>query len=177
MRNSRNCRVVRPLDAPALNQLALTYVARYATSSGKLATYLARKVKERGWANEDPAAIDQVVERMIELRYIDDQSYAELKAGSLLRRGYGPGRVRAALRVAGISADIGQAAADLSDEASLEAGMAFAKRRRFGPFAVREMDRNEQQRAVAAMLRAGHSFDIIKVVMAIPTSNNEQNDF
>ena len=56
----------RPLDAAALDQLALRYVERFATTRGKLADYLRRKVRERGWqgAPVDPAS---VAERMAAL--------------------------------------------------------------------------------------------------------------
>ena len=52
-----------PLDAAALERLALRYVERFATSRGKLADYLARKVRERGW---DGVPVDprEVAQRM-----------------------------------------------------------------------------------------------------------------
>ena len=37
----------RPLDAPRLEELALSYVARFATSAAKLDDYLRRKLRER----------------------------------------------------------------------------------------------------------------------------------
>ena len=81
MTNSR--RTPPPLDRRALEDLALRYVARFATTRGKLAEYLARKVRERGWdgpAAADPAAI---ADRMAELGYIDDRAFAEARARSL----------------------------------------------------------------------------------------------
>lgn len=77
------------LDAAALERLALRYVERFATTRGKLADYLRRKVRERGWAGEaaaDPAAL---AERLAALGYIDDRGYAEGKAAALARRGLG----------------------------------------------------------------------------------------
>ncbi|HYZ48955.1 MAG TPA: RecX family transcriptional regulator, partial [Sphingomonas sp.] len=41
-----------PLDAPALERFALRYVERYATTRARLADYLSRKLRERGWAGE-----------------------------------------------------------------------------------------------------------------------------
>ena len=38
------------LDGPALDRLALRYVEKFATSTGKLTQYLQRKLRERGWA-------------------------------------------------------------------------------------------------------------------------------
>ena len=45
----KKARIAPPLDEAGLNELALAYVARYATSRAKLLAYLARKLRERGW--------------------------------------------------------------------------------------------------------------------------------
>ena len=41
-----------PLDSAQLEALAVSYVARYATSCAKLSRYLARKIRARGWTSE-----------------------------------------------------------------------------------------------------------------------------
>ena len=38
-----------PLNAAKLEELALGYVGRFATSRAKLLSYLKRKLRERGW--------------------------------------------------------------------------------------------------------------------------------
>ena len=80
-----------PLDAPALEALALTYVARFATSTGKLSDYLKRKLRERGWDQEAPPAdIAAVVAlRLAERGYVNDAGYAQAQGEGLRRRGYG----------------------------------------------------------------------------------------
>ena len=45
----------KPLDRARLDELALAYVARFATSAGKLERYLLRKIRERGWEGDSPA--------------------------------------------------------------------------------------------------------------------------
>ena len=47
--------------------------------------------------------------RFVEAGYIDDAAWARMKAGSLLRRGYGERRVSQALHAAGIEADLREA--------------------------------------------------------------------
>ncbi len=74
-----------PLDASALERLALRYVERFATSRAKLADYLRRKIRERGWDGA-PADVDALSERMAVLGYIDDRAFAEARARSLARR-------------------------------------------------------------------------------------------
>ena len=89
---SRSSRPPPPLDARALEQLALRYVERFATTRGKLAHYLARKIRERGW-DGPPADPQAIAERMAGYGYVDDRAYAEAKARALTRRGYGARRV------------------------------------------------------------------------------------
>ena len=92
-----------PLDEEALRELALRYVGRFATSRAKLLAYLGRKIRERGWTGRAPADPQVLVDRLSELRYVDDASYAVMKSGALSRRGYGPRRVAEALRADGIA--------------------------------------------------------------------------
>lgn len=155
----------KPLDPVRLRDLALAYVARFSTSSGKLEAYLARKIRERGWAeNEPPADIKGLVARYIELGYIDDAAYAASRAGGLLRRGYGPRRVSQDLYAAGIDEHLREDVAP--DEAGKrEAALNLARKRRFGPFCREELDQKRRDKQIAAMLRAGHSFDIVRAVM------------
>lgn len=144
--------------------MALAYIARFATSAARFERYLARKLRERGWDGEGDPPVAQLAERYVALGYIDDAAYARMKAGSLLRRGYGGRRVRQALGEAGIAEDLRDAA--LPDElAARQAALAYARRRRFGPFGgvVPERDRREKQ--LAALLRAGHGFDAARAVI------------
>ena len=87
----------KPLGAARLDELALAYVARFATSRAKLLRYLARKVRESEWMDEIDAmaACEAVADRMEALRYLDDRQYATMRAGGMTRRGLGARRVRA----------------------------------------------------------------------------------
>ena len=82
--------------------MALAYVARFSTSAAKFERYLVRKLREKGWDGEGEPPVAATVARYVELGYVDDEGYARMKSGSLLRRGYGPRRVRQALGEAGI---------------------------------------------------------------------------
>ena len=69
-----------PLDDRGLNELAVRYVGKYATTRAKLAAYLSRKVRERGWGGDSDPAIAGIVDRFAELGYVDDAGYALDKA-------------------------------------------------------------------------------------------------
>ena len=91
-----------PLDGEGLERLALFYAGRYATTRAKLEAYLARKLKERGWAGPGDPPLRGLAERFTELGYVDDEAFAASRAASLGRRGYGERRVAEALRAAGV---------------------------------------------------------------------------
>ncbi len=146
----------RPLDSAALEALALRYVERYATTRAKLSSYLKRKLRERGWAGEDVADVAAIVEKMARLRYVDDASFADMRARGLLARGYGARRVDQALMAAGVEEGLRRTVSAGVDGRS--AALAYARRRRFGAYAgTGTPDPVTARRQLAAMLRAGHS--------------------
>ena len=151
-----------PLDAAALERLALRYVERFATTRGKLTDYLRRKLRERGQTeNFDPASIEALVEKFAQIGYVDDAAWAGSKADSLTRRGYGPRRVGDALRAAGIDPDLASAVAPDEDEA-IAAAETYARRRKIGAYGDGEADRDTRRKQLAAMIRAGHGYDVAR---------------
>ena len=154
----------RPLDPRRLEELALAYVARFATTQAKLRAYLQRKLRERGWEGEDEPALDGLVERYVELGYVDDETWARMKAGSLLRRGYGSRRIGQALGQAGVDEDL-QVQMQPGETAERQAALALARRRRLGPYARDEIDRPMREKHLAAMLRAGHRLDVARRIV------------
>jgi regulatory protein len=155
----------KPLDAQSLSELALAYVARFATSRAKLASYLRRKLRERGWVGDEEPPIDAVVERCCRSGFVDDRAYALSKSQVLARRGYGENRLAQSLRAAGISEDDAGPARRLAAEEAGRAALRFAERRRIGPFAREQADLAGRQKALAAMVRAGHSFDLARRIV------------
>lgn len=148
----------RPLDAARLEELALAYVARFATSAGKLADYCRRKLRERGWEGDAAPDTAALVARFVAAGYVDDAAFARGRAEGLRRRGYGDRRVEQALRGAGIGEDE-RAAARGDDAARRRAALVMARKRGFGPFGEETLDRARREKQIAAMLRAGHALD------------------
>ena len=148
-----------------MHELALFYVGRFATSRAKLAAYLGRKLRERGWEGDEPPDVERLVERLAASGLVDDAFYAQSKARSLTERGYGAARVRQSLRAAGIDEENGAAARELADEEAAAAALRFARRRRIGPYADAVPDRAAREKAIAAMIRAGHGFELARAVV------------
>jgi len=166
---------VKPLNAQGLERLALRYVERFATTRGRLTDYLTRKIRERGWegAPADPQAL---AERMAGLGYIDDRAWAEAKASSLARRGLGERRVADAFRQARIAEEDAEAVAPGVQARAVESALAFARRRRIGPFAEAPADRPLREKQIAAMVRGGHAFALARRI-ADMAPGDEIDDF
>jgi regulatory protein len=164
--HSRSPKVKPPLDADALQRAALFYAGRYATTRAKLATYLGRKLRERGWSGAEPPPVEELVERMATLGYVDDRAFASARASALSRRGYGARRVGAALREAGIAEEDAADAREIASSEAWQAALRFAQRRRIGPFSQTEADRPAREKALASMLRAGHPMGIARRFVA-----------
>ena len=168
MVHERHKRPRPPLDQEALERLGLFYAGRYATTRSKLGAYLARKVRERGWDAAAPPDIERVTARFVELGYVDDRLYAEGRAASLGRRGYGARRVQQALQAAGIAAEDAEPALEQGKADAWTSALRFAERKRLGPYATSEPDREARQKAFAAFMRAGHPARIASKILAAP---------
>lgn len=158
----------RPLDARRLGELALRYVSRYATTRAKLRHYLVRKLRERGWAGEGEAKLDDLVTRLTDLGYIDDRAVAMSKASAHQARGLGKRRLAQSLRAAGISDEDSADAFDQAEAAAIEAVVRFAKRRRLGPFAMAKAQLpRDREKAIGALIRGGHSIDLARLIIGL----------
>jgi regulatory protein len=162
MSRSRTRRAVPALNPEQLHELALRYVGKYATTRSKLGTYLQRKIRERGWDGASEPTVEALVERMARSGLVDDATYALSKARSLSERGYGMARVGQALRASGVEEADGVEARELAQDQAIDAAIRFAKRKRIGPFSSQRADQKAREKALAAMVRAGHGFNIAR---------------
>lgn len=156
----------KPLDKQRLEELALAYVARFATSKAKLERYLARKLRERGWDDESEPDINALSEKYEEFGYLDDEQFARSRSNGLLKRGYGPRRVDQALGEAGIAVEMRENLRPNVRQIR-QSALKMAQKRRFGPYGGGILERSQREKQLAAMARAGHAFeDAVRVVDA-----------
>lgn len=171
----REKRVKPPLTEAKLRDLALHYAARFASTGARLEGYLLRKIRERGLAEDADGRTVEVdvpalVARLVELGYVDDDAYARMRARDLGARGYGARRVEESLRHAGVHEGLRRAHAPGEAE-SRRAAALMARKKRLGPFGGQAEGgdplarRKAHEKAVAAMLRAGHQYDHVKAIL------------
>jgi regulatory protein len=166
-----------PLDEARLNELALRYVGRFATTRAKLRSYLSRKLRERGWDGSRQPDLASIAERFAAHGYVDDSAYALAKSESLTGRGYGKRRVVESLRAAGVGEEESAAARNHADVEAVSAALRYARRRRLGPFAAEPpRDAAQRRKAFAAMIRAGHQFELAKAILALPPGSDVDLD-
>ncbi len=152
-----------PLNNRRLRDLALHYAGKYATTKSKLSDYLKRKIRERGWQEgEAYADLETLTAQFAELGYVNDAGYAEARARSFVRRGYGPRRLEQELQAAGISEHDAIGARKEARTGLFASADAFARRKRIGPYAAEPAPPERKQKQLQAFLRAGHNFDLAR---------------
>jgi regulatory protein len=161
-------RVPPPLNAQRLQELALRYVGKYATTRARLRAYLSRKLRERGWDGAREPDLEALASRFGELGYVDDAAYALSKSRALTARGYGKRRLSDKLRIDGVDEADGAAAIAHADAEAANAALRFAERRRLGPFAAASPDPRQREKWIAAMVRAGHGFGVARAIAELP---------
>lgn len=162
----------------ALENAALFYLERFSASAETLRRVLLRRVERAAKVHGDDPAEGAVLVADLVSRYqasglLDDQRYAEGKSRSLLRRGCSPRAIRQDLARRGVAVALIDDAlqglqADLADDApSLDhaAAEAYVRRRRLGPFRPPEMRAEYRDRDMAALGRAGFSWEIARQVI------------
>ena len=167
MTEHRRRRAASPLEEHKLNELMMAYVGRFATSRAKLAAYLRRKVRERGWSGAGEPPVELLADKAARLGFVDDAAFALGKAQSMSVRGFGARRISQALQAAGIGEADGEAARGHARSEAIESALRFAQRRRFGPFADAPADPRAREKQLAAMLRAGHSLRLSKSILKL----------
>jgi regulatory protein len=168
------------LDEAALREAGLAYVARYGGTTAALSRALDRRI--RRWADallaaEEPdrdgiarqavtlrEAAERVVASLAALGAINDVAFAERQARRLRFAGRSRRAVLAHLTAKGVDSAQAGAAVPEDEAAELAAALAFARRRRVGPFA--RDDRSEDRtRILMAFGRAGFSGAIARCAL------------
>lgn len=169
-------KVPRKVSAQSLDNAALFYLARFSAPSAQLRRVLLRRVDKSVKAHgTDPAEgrrlVDELIERYRRSGLVDDAAYAAGKARSLRRRGTSRAVIGRTLRAKGLSAaDSDAALKGLTDESGagddeFATAARLAQRKRLGPFRPQSARAELRQRDMAALARAGFSYDVARRVV------------
>lgn len=179
-RRSQRARTFADLEA-----YAARYLARFDCTEQRLRTVLTRKLE--AWTAEcdsaqgtrdaqleslSSAAIDRLIDRFTELGYLNDRRFAERLVEALRLRGASTRAIRERLRTRGVRSDlVEEVLKPTSDsrEDDFTAALALVKRRRLGAYRPAEQQKERYQRDLAALARAGFSFDVARRALALRT--------
>ena len=115
--------------------------------------------------------VDALVDRFLRAGLLDDRRYAEGKAASLHRRGASVSVIRRHLKERGVNGELAdeavdRLAADLGDGSTdLAAAAHYVRRRKLGPFRPPDSRALHRQRDLAALGRAGFSWEVARAVI------------
>ena len=161
------------IDRGLLERWALFYLARFSSSAENLRRVLLRRARRRAPEREGLARartlIDGLVAEYEQKGLIDDRAYAAGRARSLLRRGASASAILTKLRAKGVAPEIAAGAVGALKAESgaldldLAAAIAFARRRRLGPY---RRGAAERAKELAAFARAGFARRVAERVLA-----------
>ncbi len=167
-----------PVLEVRLKEAALAYLERYESSVQSVRRVLRRRVERWAIKSGEPVEegafelIEQVIADLRGKGIVDDARYAGMKARSLFNSGRSGRAIGAYLAARGVAADaIGDAlesrAEDLGEdvEPDLEAALRYARKKRLGRFRPEHQRAERRDRDMAALGRAGFSWQIAKAVM------------
>jgi regulatory protein len=176
-RAKRGRRPPRRITPERLNNIALHYLGRYASSSANLGRVLMRRVARSAKVHgDDPTEgarmVAELVERFRRSGLIDDRTYAVQKAATLRRRGASRFGIGGRLRQKGVEPDLIADALGALDESApggeFAAACAFIRRRRLGPCRTPGKRRAMRDKDLAALSRAGFALDLARRALACP---------
>jgi regulatory protein len=165
----------KPVTPAHLENVALYYLERFASSSANLHRVLMRKVKRSAAmhgtdAQEGENLVDEIIARYLGAGLLDDRAYAAQKVASLLRHGKSDFAIRGKLAVKGVEAEvIDETLGRLDQEKSereLGAACALVRRRRLGPYRAAATRTAFHRRDLAILARAGFGFTLARRVIA-----------
>lgn len=169
-----------------LQRAAYRYLERYATTEANLIFILTRKA-ERILAeqedrdeklNEAVHWIKEIVEKCVKHGLVDDKLYAEARVNAFLNAGNSLPIMRNKLRAKGVPADIInqviEALMSSTPNVNLKSCVKYAKKRRFGPYRIRNAKENTDKKEQASMARAGFSYD--ETMRVLKASRDELDD-
>ena len=179
-------RAPRKVTQASLENIALYYLERFATSAENLKRVLYRRVDKSARHHEtDPAEgrelVDDLIERYLASGLLDDGVYAVAQAKSMNRRGKSARAIRSKLMQKAVTGEAIDAAIenlgeDDATDPDLAAAIKHARRRRLGPFRIREADEKTQGKELASLARAGFSYAIARRIIEAEDENELEEE-
>lgn len=166
----RQVKQPKKLSESYLRNSSLYYLQRHPTSVSHYLEVMDRKMKRslRAHPGQDIDVFklfirEKLVPEFERAGFLNDALYASALAGSLRRKGLPQRSIAMKLKMKGVEAPDAP-----DDHDDLQAGFIYARRKKLGPYATKDRD---PQKDLAAMARAGFSYDVCKQVIGANTDD------
>ncbi len=168
----------RALTRSYLLNATYSYLQKFATTEKNLMDVLDRKVRRRlpDTDHEDLYAeakvwIAEIVEKSVKQGLVNDQTFAETRANSLLRSGNSKMKITQKLLAKGVSSevvsDVMNILSEHHEDIDLLAAVKYARKRRFGAFSIRHDGEEVMEKELASMCRAGFSYGLARRILTM----------
>lgn len=158
----------RKITKQYLENAALYYLQRYATSAGNFRRVMRRKImRSCHFHKDDPEKfyplVDDLVTRYLASGLLNDEGFAQAKVSSLRRLGRSKNAIMAKLAAKGLPKSAVEDALQGHDdeETELQAALKLVKRKKLG----KATDPKDRQKEMAVLGRAGFSFEIARAAL------------
>ncbi len=164
-----------------MRSAAFRYLERYSASTQSLRQFLKSRVRKTININEIERQlaykwIESLIESLTERKFLDDRSFAEIRARALFERGASTRRIIALLTEKGIDHSLITKALNTVyadyELPDLVAAIRYAKRKRIGPFRNQSVRNKNKQRDLGMLARGGFNFAVSSTV--IDSANADQ---
>lgn len=177
-----------PPTAAVLHEWALSYLTKSSATAAGMTRVLERRVAAwarravmrsddgdaiEAQASRAKAAVGPVVARLCEVGLIDDAAFVERRARGLALAGKSRRAIVTHLAQKGAGEALVASLVPRSDD-ELGAALAFARKRRIGPFAREAEDDRARQKALGAMARAGFDFRTCRRALTMDREDAEE---
>ncbi len=148
-------RPVRRISAAYLERVALHYLERHGGPEARVRRVLQDRVVRARDAHGEPTAeegarlVDETVEKLVRLGYLDDARFARSRARSMRNRGKSSRAIRSALARLGVPSELVDEAIEGDD---LEAARTYVRRRGL----------SGGEKDLAKLARAGFTYDVAR---------------
>lgn len=191
--NKRRSLATKPVTECYLRNAGGYYLQRYASSEKNFRDVLMRKARRRSVEGVEESElagwIEQTCEFYRQMGALDDAAYAENRVLSMRRSGRSAAWIRRSLKAKGVAGDLIEQKLVETDQQEhtndWQAALAYARRRRFGPFgdkmnkhksSSREQGYKERQKQLASFARSGFRFDLARRIVDAQTIDELELD-
>lgn len=179
----------RKISPQYLENAALYYLQRYATSVENFRRVMTRKIRRScTFHKTEPEAflplVEDLIARYLRAGLLNDKGFAEARVSSLRRKGLSKKAIHAKLQAKGLgtaaietalgTVDAARTVDDEDRSPEMTAALTFARKKRLGPFRKQPTaDIKQRQKELAAMGRAGFSYEIARAALEYPDDEDD----